>query len=73
MVMSYVFLFMLPLISRAALDILISGNDGETSHWLAYLVAKVYVDPESDHQTLALLLIAAAISLLFVSLAYSNI
>ncbi|MDE0757954.1 MAG: ABC transporter ATP-binding protein [Pseudomonadales bacterium] len=69
MVMSYVFLFMLPLISRAALDILISGTDGETSHWLAYLVAKVYVNPESDNQTLALLLIAAVISLLFTGLA----
>ena len=68
MVVSYVFLFMLPLISRTALDILIKEPD-TASNWLTTLAAAAYTGSDPDSQILALLLVSATISILLTVLA----
>ena len=68
MVISYIFLFMLPLISRTALDILLK-EPSTTGNWLTMLASAAYTGDDQDSQTLALLLVSATISILLTALA----
>ena len=68
MVISYIFLFMLPLISRTALDILIK-EPSTAGNWLTMLASAAYTGDNQDNQTLALLLVSATISILLTALA----